>query len=652
MIRLLSHRSTAWRGYLLAIVVIVFSYSFLEASSCADFYPELAVEHIPADLKKGANAVVRYADMEVNLKAVNEVITTESIAISILNKKGIGFLGFYETYKTETEKLLDISIELLNSNGMVIKKIKPKEIEEVAAGGDAIISDRMAKYIQLDTKDFPVTIKYSYKKLSQNTAIPSWFPIPNYRVAVQNSSFKLLNHTSNTIQFQENNIKGFPIEITDSFSYKMEPTKRLIYEKFSPDDLAIFPYVTFRSEQFVYEGIPGSFNDWDSYGLWVYESLLKPKRTVTGEQLRSDLSGNFTPTQDKKAFVKDVYEYVQDNTRYILVDLADGGMVPLSTGTVHEKKYGDCKALTFYTQSILEAYGIPSSYVINESGPKKVSLDPEYCDTYQGDHIILMVPLENDTLWMDCTSGDAPFNFLGAFTDDRLVLAVNEEGGQLVRTPKYGVELNQDVYTISIVLSPDLGISVDYNLTSHGLSMDQRMPYYKMSVKEKEDQLRKEFDHLLNVRLTNLSHEVDKDNLQGKESYTVQVDDYCERAGDYILIPQRFESIYIPNLGKKKSRKYPVLFERAGMESHHEIYTIPEGYLLKTIPEPIELESNYGKYSKKITAIGDDQFEIKRTFELFEGEYPADEYPKIKSFFNKIKKEELSKMTLSKIIRP
>jgi len=138
----------------------------------------------------------------------------------------------------------------------------------------------------------------------------------------------------------------------------------------------------------------------------------------------------------------------------------------------------------------------------------------------------------------------------------------------------------------------------------------------------------------------------------GSEKYTISADDYCEKAGDYILIPQRFESIYIPKIGKKKSRKYPVLFERGGKESHHDTYTIPEGYLLKTIPESVEIKGDYGVYSKKITSISDTQFVIERSFELFEGEYPADEYQKIKSFFNKIKKEESSKMTLSKIIRP
>lgn len=647
-------RKLDWLIFWSVICIIVLAIQPLQASNDPDFYPELATSNIPEDLKKGANAVIRYFDTQVHIEKTNAMVVTESAALTVLNKRGAGWLVFYETYKEKTESISDIQIEIVNALGMVIKKVKPRDIEDMVDSDDiALISDRKAKFFGWETDQFPVTIKYSFKKESRNTLfLPIWFPIFTDRISLERSAYEIINDTHAHIEAKEMNLDGYDIKKTGDLKYEMSSVKRVIKEKFAPGLSRLVPHVFFRSNIFEYEGIPGAFKDWDSYGKWVYQALLEPKRTLNTAELLTDVRGKIPQGHDKREIVKNIYEYVQQNTRYIFVNLADGGLVPMESKDVHEKKYGDCKALTFYTQAILDAYGIPSSYVINEAGYDKESFMPEYCDAYQGNHIILMVPLESDTLWMDCTSGDAPFNFLGAFTDDRVVLAVDENGGQLVRTPKYGADLYKEVYTTEIVLNEDLSVSVNYDLTCHGLSMDQRMSYYKMGNDEKMERLRDEYDHLMNLKLSDLSHHMDKDKLEGTEHYSIQADQFAERAGDYLLIPQKFESISIPKLGKKKSRKYPVVFNRGYKEIFNDNYLVPEGYELNTIPEAIDLKSSYGNYQKKITAT-DKGYLVERSFELYEGEFSPEEYPKIKTFFNKIKKEELSKIALSKKeIRP
>jgi hypothetical protein len=102
----------------------------------------------------------------------------------------------------------------------------------------------------------------------------------------------------------------------------------------------------------------------------------------------------------------------------------------MMTADVDKLGYGDCKALTYYTKSLMDVVEIPSFYTIVNAGISKKNIEKEVVSV-QGNHAFLCLPQEKDTIWLECTSQKVPFGFKNSFTDDRDVLAITPIGGKI-----------------------------------------------------------------------------------------------------------------------------------------------------------------------------------------------------------------------------
>jgi transglutaminase-like putative cysteine protease len=141
----------------------------------------------------------------------------------------------------------------------------------------------------------------------------------------------------------------------------------------------------------------------------------------------------------KKA--KIIYKYVQEKSRYVNISIGIGGWKPMLASDVDRLGYGDCKALSNYTKALLKAVDVPSYNTILYGNPKKRNIEADFV-SMQGNHMILAIPNKNSFIFLECTSQVDPFGYQGTFTDDRDVLVVKPEGGEIVRTKIYQDEDN------------------------------------------------------------------------------------------------------------------------------------------------------------------------------------------------------------------
>ena len=138
-------------------------------------------------------------------------------------------------------------------------------------------------------------------------------------------------------------------------------------EPFSPYYLNFMPLVQVVPQKFTYYGIDGAFTDWTSLGKWIYDKLVADRQLLPQETIDhiKDITKDIS---DPKLKAKKIYEFMQQKTHYVSVQVGLGGYQPFLASDVDKQNYGDCKALVNYTQALLKAADITSWYCIVEAG--------------------------------------------------------------------------------------------------------------------------------------------------------------------------------------------------------------------------------------------------------------------------------------------
>lgn len=374
-----------------------------------------------------AELVARETRIEVNRRSLTSNFYYE---IKINNRAG----DIYTKIKIPFSNLTRVSnIEacIKDADGRVIRKIKKGDIAEKSSiSYFSFYEDNMIKEFSLRHNSYPYTIVYSYQlKQNEFINIDYWIPIISENIPTLTASLVVTTPSDYKISFKDQFVDDPVIDTANSkiryqwkASYKEIPGN----EKFSPPLVNYLPAVKIIPVEFSFEK-EGSFRDWISFGNWQHELLQGLNELPLNEKNR--IRSLIEDTEDKREKIKILYHYLQDETRYINVTIETGGLKPYNAAYVARNKYGDCKALTNYFKSVLDFIGIPAYYTKVYAGSPIIDVARDF-PSQQSNHIILYIPLEDEDIWLDCTS-DGAFNYLGTFTQNRDALIVEKDKADL-----------------------------------------------------------------------------------------------------------------------------------------------------------------------------------------------------------------------------
>jgi hypothetical protein len=619
---------------------------FLFVTFISSAQENYSIANLTAELIEKSNSVIIQQDIRVIIDDYDDMTIHEDKIITILNEKGMSALDAYASYDKST-KIRNLEVTIYNALGSEIKTFKERDFMDVSAVSSvSLYTDNRVKYLEYTPASYPVTIHFEKETKTSNTAfIKSFTPYTNYYQSIKSSTFRIENKSEIVLRSSENSfMEEVSIEKDDPnlLTYSVTNLPSISREVYSPSFETFTPKVMFALQTFELEGERGEMNNWQEFGLWQHENLLKgldqlPESTISEIKL---LTQNLETTRKK---AKAIYEYVQNNTRYISVQIGLGGWKPISAKEVDDKKYGDCKGLTNYTKALLNLVDIESNYCVVYSGSEIQDISEDFT-SMQGNHVILNIPQENDEdIWLECTSQDIPFNFLGTFTDDRKVLAVNPTGGEILRTPAYTEKDNYQKTTAEINII-EKAITANVKIKTSGTQYDNRYSLGGENEKNIKSHYLSYWNNLKEMIL--ISHEFsnNKEDVTFIEKVKLKADNYVKIYGnDLILDVNPFNKFQV-NLPNYKVRQTPFNVSRGFVDEDEFTFNL-ENLTLDTELKDINLNSEFGSYQLSFE-IKDNTLIVKRYFRLNKNNYQKSDYEKFVEFFSQISKYDNTKLSL------
>jgi hypothetical protein len=628
---------------------LIFIYLALSTSFSFSQSVNYSLLRIPDSLKENSNSVLLNQEVEIIINSQKSYTKKIYKVIRVFNELGLKNIDAVEYYNKSLKiKWLDVTV--YNIFGKEIKKFKQKDFKDTSvADGFSVLTDNRMVYLYFTPTEYPFTLIYYSEVESSNTAfLPRWFAVENPYESVLKNSIKItypndLGFKYKTQNFTENIIKK---ESINSLTFQAENIKAFRYEDMSPTFNSISPMLILGLEKFNLEGYDGVATNWKDFGLWMYNNLLKETEEIDSETIEkvSKLIGTETNPEIK---AKIIYKYLQDKTRYVSVQLGIGGWKPMLAKDVDRLGYGDCKALSNYTRSLLKYFNIPAYYTIIYAGKDKRNIDSDFV-SMQGNHAILAFPINEKYKFLECTNQTSPFGFEGDFTDDRFALVIKPDGGEIVKTNSYNEKNNNQKINASYIIKENGDISASITAVSKGIYYDNAYP---IELKEKDkiiEHYKNVFSEMLYLIIDNYKFQNNKDRLEFVETINCNATSYAKISGNSLMFTLNAFNKFQNVPQRYRDRKNPFEIQRGFFDEDEIEITLPENYVIDAKPNDIIINDKFGEYKFEIVTINTNTIKYKRTFLLKKGIYDKSEYEAYRKFTEQIAKADASKILITK----
>ena len=635
-----------------------------QAGDAPSWMHAVASAPLPAHDDK-TDAVLLYSDQAVIVQSVDKIKTHVRLVYKILRPSGRDY-GMAAVSFNPHRKITGLRGWCIPVQGKDYE-VKDKEAVDVALpkiAGSELISDVKEKRLQIPAPDPGSVVGYEYEEDEQPMVLQDvWMfqrEIPGrelhyslqlpsgweYKASWINSAeIKPTPGGNNHWEWVMNDVKGIRKEA------EMPPIEGVAGQMI----VSFFP--------------PGGasrngFTGWLEMGNW-YSNLTNGRRDASPEitqQVAALTASARTPLDKMKALA----QFVQNDIRYVAIELGIGGWQPHAASEVFVHRYGDCKDKATLLSSMLSQVGIESFYVVINS--ERGYVTPEVPANVGGfNHVVLAIRLPANVsdlslvatiqhprlgtlLYFDPTNELTPFGEIGGYLQANYGLLVTSEGGELVELPRQPSAMNSIHRSGKLTLDPLGTLKGEISETRVGdRAWAER--WRLRTVTKSADQIKPIEDLLAgSLSLFNIT-QASVTNLNRTDQpfgfhYAFEARGYAKNAGGLLLVRPRVLGVKTSGLLEtKEPRTFPIEFEGPSRDTDTFEIVIPAGYVVDDIPPSVDADYSFASYHAK-TEVNGNLIHYSRTLEVKELSVPVARADDLKKFYRIIASDERNTVVL------
>ncbi|MFL6547303.1 MAG: DUF3857 domain-containing transglutaminase family protein [Povalibacter sp.] len=391
---------------------------------------------------------------------------------------------------------------------------------------------------------------------------------------------------------------------------------------------------------------------WSDVGAW-YTDLTRG-RTNASPEMKQKAAELVSTKNSQLEKMNALARFVQNEIRYVAIELGIGGHQPHAAAEVFVHRYGDCKDKVTLLAGLLHEIGIESYYVLINT--ERGAVDENTAPNLGFNHAILAIALPenmNDPsllavaqrpnagriLFFDPTDAYTPLGRIRGELQANYGLLVTGSAGELMALPQLSSASSYVQRTAHLRLSTEGDLTGDLQDVRLGDPAARARAGLRSSLET--DRIRPVerllADSLSSFQLTQASVlNLTMMELPFEWRYTFEAPRYAKRNGEFLLLrPWVLGSRSSSLLETREARQHPIEFDGPGQYRDSFEISLPEGYDVEDLPDATSLDIGVATYESKTELVGR-TIRYSRILEIKQLSVPASNADQLKKFYRNI----------------